>query len=75
MTTYHQVAAYQPGDVPLGQFLRAALPGKERKCVDAKCGEGPEAHVRTYMHGTLRLTLRVSEPGVRVSNQCAALTS
>jgi hypothetical protein len=43
-------------DVPLGHFLAAALPAPGRRC---SCGDGPEAHVRSYASGEGRLTLRV----------------
>ena len=43
-------------DVPLGHFLAAALPAPGRRC---GCGDGPEAHVRSYASGEGRLTLRV----------------
>jgi len=47
---------YGGSDVPLGHFLAAALPGPGRRC---SCGDGPEAHVRSYSAGYARLTLRV----------------
>jgi hypothetical protein len=55
----HAIAAYRSSDVSLAQFLTAALPAAHRRCVDAECSGGPEAHVRSYIHGGGRLTLRV----------------
>jgi len=55
----HTVAAYRSSDVSLAQFLTAALPARNRRCADPECSGGPQAHVRSYIHGGGRLTLRV----------------
>lgn len=61
--------AYEPGDVPLGQFLAAALPAAGRRCPVEGCGEPPEAHERSYCTGGWRLRLRVRAQGTPAAEQ------
>ena len=64
------IDGYAAGDVPLGQFLAAVLPGPGRLCsgdappgLPGGCCEGLEVHERSYCCAALRLRLRSSSVG------------
>lgn len=65
-----RVDHYGQTDMPLGEFIEAALPGPGRCCVNPNCGHSPEAHVRTYLQGKGRVALRVRRAPKRWRSEC-----
>ena len=61
--TMHKVGFFSDIDFHLGAFFQAALPeeGTDKFCPNERCREGPEWHLRTYVHGRHKLTMAVSK--------------
>ena len=61
--TMHKVGFFSDIDFHLRAFFQAALPeeGTDKFCPNERCREGPEWHLRTYVHGRHKLTMAVSK--------------
>ncbi|KAK9819645.1 hypothetical protein WJX72_000689 [[Myrmecia] bisecta] len=55
-----RIEYYRGSDVPLATFLAASAPQPHKQCPQAACGDGATSHLRTFLHGTSRITLSVT---------------